>query len=170
MVEVLAAYVADREVLAVEVPFDLDVGERAHLKGVIDRIEVGSEPGTVDVVDLKTGKHPPAKAEMPEHPQLGAYQLAVDEGGLAAVDAVGPGVRSAGGRLVFVGSGKTPGLREQPALDAQPDDGTWAAHLVDEVAHVMAGSAFLAQENKLCSSCPVRRACPIQPEGRQVIA
>ena len=36
------------------------------------------------VVDLKTGKGTPSKNELAEHAQLGTYQLAVQEGAIAA--------------------------------------------------------------------------------------
>jgi superfamily I DNA/RNA helicase/RecB family exonuclease len=170
MVTRLAGYVAGREVLAVEAPFEVEVGERAVLRGVVDRVEAGAEPGTVEVVDLKTGKTPPPVADMPEHAQLAAYQLAVDAGGLDAVEGVGEGARSAGARLVYVGSGTNAALRSQGGPGSQPDGGAWAAALVDEVAQTMAGSAFVAKENRLCGTCPVRRSCPVQPEGRQVVA
>jgi RecB family exonuclease len=179
MVGRLAGYVADRSTLGVEVPFEVEVGERAVLRGVVDRVEPGPEPGIVEVVDLKTGKTPPPIADMPQHPQLGAYQLAVDAGGLddalgvdgaVGADGSGPGVRSAGARLVYVGKGAKAAVRDQPAPGAQADGGAWATELVDGVARTMAGSAFVAQENKLCGTCPVRRACPVQPEGRRVVA
>ena len=178
MVERLAGYLKDRTALAVEVPFRVDVGERATLRGVIDRVEATQDPGAVEVVDLKTGRNAPSRADTEHHAQLGAYQLAVELGGLdgSRQPEGGPGAdlpdgaRPAGARLVYLGTGRSAALRDQPALDDQPDGGTWAAELVDGVARTMAGSVFLAQENRLCGSCPVRRTCPAQPEGRQVIA
>ncbi|WP_227994526.1 UrvD/REP family ATP-dependent DNA helicase [Luteimicrobium xylanilyticum] len=178
MVERLAGYLKDRTALAVEVPFRVDVGERATLRGVIDRVEATGDAGAVEVVDLKTGRNAPSKADTEQHAQLGAYQLAVELGGLdgSKQPEGGPGAdlpdgaRPAGARLVYLGTGRNAALRDQPALDEQPDGGAWAAELVDGVARTMAGSAFVAQENRLCGSCPVRRTCPAQPEGRQVIA
>ncbi|HWK91525.1 MAG TPA: PD-(D/E)XK nuclease family protein [Luteimicrobium sp.] len=178
MVERLAGYLQGRTALAVEVPFRVDVGERATLRGVIDRVEATDDPGAVEVVDLKTGRNAPSKADTEQHAQLGAYQLAVELGGLDGSQQPegGPGAdlpdgaRPAGARLVYLGTGRNAALREQPPLEDQPDGGAWATELVDGVARTMAGSAFLAQENRLCGSCPVRRTCPAQPEGRQVIA
>ncbi|MGC5167171.1 ATP-dependent helicase [Luteimicrobium sp. DT211] len=178
MVERLAGYLKDRTALAVEVPFRVDVGERATLRGVIDRVEATEDPGAVEVVDLKTGRNAPSKADTEQHAQLGAYQLAVELGGVdgSKQPEDGPGAdlpdgaSPAGARLVYLGTGRNAALREQEPLAEQPDGGAWAAQLVDGVARTMAGSAFLAQENRLCGSCPVRRTCPAQPEGRQVIA
>ena len=50
-----------------------------RLHGYADRLELDDD-GRVVVVDLKTGKYPPADATCPRHPQLGLYQLAVDHG------------------------------------------------------------------------------------------
>ncbi|PJI94751.1 UrvD/REP family ATP-dependent DNA helicase [Luteimicrobium subarcticum] len=169
MVRRLAEYVAGREVLAVETSFEVEVGERAVLRGTVDRVEAGPRPGTVEVVDLKTGASAPPQKDMPEHPQLGAYQVAVDLGALDGAAGVPDGAVSSAARLVYVG-GATKGAAErtQAGLD---EDGRaeWVA-VVDEVARTMSGSAFEARENKLCRTCASVRSCPVQPEGRQVVA
>ncbi|MHA7132360.1 PD-(D/E)XK nuclease family protein [Oerskovia turbata] len=165
MVGRLAGYLqASGEPLLVEAPFELEIG-RAVLRGVIDRVEDAGD-GAVQVADLKTGKSKPTVAEAATNPQLGTYQLAVEGGALDLPE----GTRSAGAQLVFVGDGKSAGLRTQPALDPEPDGSSWARELVEEVADTMADSVFTARENSLCSVCPVRRSCPLTTEGRQVIA
>ncbi|MDF9875138.1 ATP-dependent helicase [Cellulosimicrobium cellulans] len=166
MIEKLAAYVAQAgEPLLVEPTFDVTVG-RARLRGTIDRVEAAGE-GTVRVVDLKTGRRTATKAEGAEHPQLGAYQLAVEAG---ALDVPG-GTRSAGAQLVYVGSTHVgPAVVPQPALDPAPDGSSWARDLVEEAAGTMSAATFTARQNGLCEMCPVRRACPVQPEGRRVVA
>jgi len=40
---------------------------------------------------------------------------------------------------------------------------------VESAADTMAAGRFTAHENDLCPMCPVRRSCPVQPEGRTVI-
>ncbi|MGW6229226.1 RecB family exonuclease, partial [Cellulosimicrobium cellulans] len=166
MIEKLAAYVAQAgEPLLVEPTFDVTVG-RARLRGTIDRVEDAGE-GKVRVVDLKTGRRTATKAEGAEHPQLGAYQLAVEAG---ALDVPG-GTRSAGAQLVYVGSTHVgPAVVPQPALDPAPDGSSWARDLVEEAAGTMSAATFTARQNGLCEMCPVRRACPVQPEGRRVVA
>ncbi|WP_402464101.1 ATP-dependent helicase [Isoptericola aurantiacus] len=166
MVERLAVYTADAgEPLLIEPAFDLEVG-RARLRGKIDRVERDGEDA-VSVADLKTGRSAPSKDKAAENPQLGAYQLAVTEGALD----LPPGTRTTGARLVFVGTDtKGPSLRTQPSLDPAPDGSSWARALVEQAADTMAASAFTARENDLCSMCPVRRSCPVQPEGRSVIS
>ncbi|MBO0922900.1 ATP-dependent helicase [Cellulomonas sp. zg-ZUI199] len=169
----LAAYLRDSgEPLLVEAPFSLET-DRAVVRGSVDRVErvvtEGDEAGTaVEVVDLKTGSRVPTLAQAAEHAQLGAYQLAVDEG---AVPGLEPGTRSVGARLVHLAQGSgAPTQRRQDGLGA-PDDGpVWARELVDEVAGRMAASSFEARANDLCDRCPVRRSCPLRGEGGQVVA
>jgi len=121
----------------------------------------------VVVADLKTGRSAPSKAEAAEHPQLGAYQLAVEGGALDLPE----GTRSAGAQLVYVGTPTVaPTVREQGALRPEPDGSSWARALVEGAAGTMAAARFDAHPNDLCPMCPVRRSCPLQPEGRSVIA
>ena len=166
MIEKLAAYVAQAgEPLLVEPTFDVTVG-RARLRGTIDRVEAAGD-GRVRVVDLKTGRRTATKAEGAEHPQLGAYQLAVEAGALDVPE----GTRSAGAQLVYVGSTHVgPAVVPQPALDPAPDGSSWARDLVEDAAGTMSAATFTARRNGLCEMCPVRRACPVQPEGRRVVA
>jgi len=117
------------------------------------------------VVDLKTGKTPVSADDAARHAQLGLYQAAVDAGGL---EDVVPGARAAGASLVYVGTSTVKvSTREQTAL-AQDSEPGWVDTLVDEVAEVVTSAAMCASRNELCRSCPVRRSCPAQPEGRVV--
>ncbi|MCK0117403.1 ATP-dependent helicase [Isoptericola sp. S6320L] len=166
MVARLADYYQDAgEPVLVEPAFDLTLG-RARLRGKIDRVEADGEDA-VTVADLKTGRTAPSKDKAAENPQLGAYQLAVEGGALDLPE----GTRSAGARLVFVGTPtKGPSVRGQGALEPGADGSSWARSLVEQAADTMAASAFVARENDLCGMCPVRRSCPVQAEGRSVIS
>ncbi|ANC30986.1 UrvD/REP family ATP-dependent DNA helicase [Isoptericola dokdonensis] len=165
MIERLAAYTAEAgEPVLVEPAFEVPVG-RALLRGKIDRVERDGDDA-VTVADLKTGRSATSKDKAAENPQLGAYQLAVTEGALD----LPAGTRSAGARLVYVGTDtRGPALRAQAALEPEPDGSSWARALVTQAADTMAASAFTAQQNDLCGMCPVRRSCPVQPEGRTVV-
>jgi RecB family exonuclease len=130
--------------------------------GRVDRIERDAD-GRLRIVDLKTGKSKPTRAELAQHGQLGAYQVAVEEGGFPAL-----GGRSAGAALVFIGKGGLSGLKPsvlpQPPL-ASSDDPTWARALVEQTAEGMGAGEFRAAQGKACETCPVRSSCPVQPEG-----
>ncbi|WP_375493845.1 PD-(D/E)XK nuclease family protein, partial [uncultured Jatrophihabitans sp.] len=147
--------------LAVEEEFTVTVGD-AQLSGRVDRLE-RDEQGRLVVVDLKTGKSKPGAAELPEHPQLGVYQLAIEHGAFPDDGAV-----AGGALLVQLGAGG-PVEQWQPPL-AQADDPQWARAAVDHVAQRMRGAEFTAQLNSRCQTCDVRTCCPLQVQGQQVVS
>ncbi|MDO4898974.1 MAG: PD-(D/E)XK nuclease family protein, partial [Rothia sp. (in: high G+C Gram-positive bacteria)] len=51
----------------------------ALLSGRVDRIEK-DQLGRFIIIDLKTGKHKPSKADLEKHPQLASYQVALEAG------------------------------------------------------------------------------------------
>ncbi|MFM6850262.1 MAG: ATP-dependent helicase [Terrabacter sp.] len=150
----------ERERVGVETPFRVQVG-RAVVAGRVDRIERDHDGG-LRIVDLKTGTSKPTKADLAEHGQLGAYQVAVEEGGFAEL-----GDRSAGAALVFIGKGGLSGLKPsvlaQEALTSVAEP-TWAHALVEATAEGMGAATFTASQST-CRTCPVRSSCPVQPEG-----
>jgi superfamily I DNA/RNA helicase/RecB family exonuclease len=167
MVRRLARWLAanPRQVAATELDFAVATG-RARISGRVDRIERDAE-GRPVVVDLKTGGSRPGDDEIPEHPQLGVYQLAVRLGGFPDhFERAEPG----GAELVHVGRAAfngRPRVQSQPPLAAHADP-EWARRLVEGVADKMAGSGFRATANALCRMCPVRTSCPLRDEGQQV--
>ena len=151
----------DWERVGIETDFRVTVG-RAVVAGRVDRIERNAD-GHVRIVDLKTGKSKPTRAELAEHGQLGAYQVAVEEGGFEQL-----GDRSAGAALVFIGKGGLSGLKPSVLTQdplAGSADPTWARTLVEETAEGMGAAEFRASQGKACETCPVRSSCPVQPEG-----
>ncbi|MFI8528063.1 ATP-dependent helicase [Promicromonospora sukumoe] len=165
MVVRLAEYLGDSgEPLLVEADFDLRVG-RARLRGQVDRVEDAGD-GSVTVADLKTGKTAASKDKAAENPQLGAYQLAVEEGALDLPE----GTVSKGASLVYVGTETvSASVRNQPALAPDAEGNSWARETVEGAADTMAAAKFAAKNNDLCEMCGVRRSCPLQPEGRKVV-
>lgn len=151
--------------VAVEENFSVLDG-RVHLAGQVDRIEQHESNG-MRVVDLKTGSSAPSKAEVAAHPQLGAYQWAVEHGAFASDD----GGTSGGAALLQVGKavGKPPSsddyrLQQQAPLAEAPEP-RWADDLLHETADGMGREAFLATPGAQCSTCSVRSACPVLMEG-----
>ncbi|MCP1414763.1 ATP-dependent DNA helicase [Paenarthrobacter sp. A20] len=204
MVRKLAQYVLimrgdGRSLLAVEHDFEVQLpdvrveaatpdgsdGEstrRAVLRGQVDRLEIDPE-GRLVIVDLKTGKRQPGKAEVAKHPQLGAYQAAVLKGGFqdAGTDKptadAGPlagtpnGVVPGGAVLAQLGTKtKSPGVQQQDPLD--PSD-NWAENLVNEAAALMAGATFEARHDPSKGGhgghgCRLPDICPLCARGKQV--
>lgn len=187
----------------VPVPFDPagKVGELdALLTGRVDRLEEAPEKdGTrrFVIVDLKTGKSKPDGAAVATHPQLAAYQIAVEAGAgeqlaeryRAEAAAAEPGEpapdarpqeltyesssgRSAGAALMQVGvsdvnDDSKARLQVQPALE---DDDEWAVDLVQRAAELIAGAQVQTRhrEGTHGHGCRLPELCPICTRGRQV--
>ncbi|MGO4385582.1 ATP-dependent helicase [Specibacter sp. RAF43] len=175
----LAQYVVDarmqgRTLLGTELDFTVDIpsGDRVvRLRGQVDRVEVDAN-GNLVIIDLKTGRRKPTKAELARHPQLGAYQAAVLAGAFAeeAAAAGHPGAGPGGAALLPLGDGnKTIKTQDQPPLPAGADD--WATPEVLAAAHLMAQASFPARHDAGWSQrhgCPLPTICPLCPEGKQV--
>ncbi|MEV6932156.1 PD-(D/E)XK nuclease family protein, partial [Dactylosporangium sp. NPDC051485] len=153
-----------RRLVAIEQDFLVELADPeapVEIKGRVDRLEL-DEQGRLVVVDLKTGKSIPANANLAEHPQLAAYQAAIELG--AFEESTVPG----GATLVQLG-GETNSAREQvqPPL-GEADDPNWAQALVRRTAQTMAASTFSAVVNNKCRVCPVKTSCPVSGKGRHV--
>lgn len=187
----------------VPVPFDPrgEVGELdALLTGRVDRLEEAPErDGTrrFVIVDLKTGKTKPDGTAVATHPQLAAYQLAVEAGAgeqlaeryraeAAAAESGEPAPdarpqeltyessagRSAGAALMQVGvsdvnDDSKARLQVQPALE---DNDEWAVDLVQRAAELIAGAQVQTRhrEGNHGHGCRLPELCPICTRGRQV--
>jgi superfamily I DNA/RNA helicase/RecB family exonuclease len=157
----LLASRAEFTLVGVEEPFSVEIGD-AVLRGRVDRLERDHD-GRLVVVDLKTGKSKPTKADLPEHPQLAAYQLAVESGAFEAA-----GARSGGALLVQLAASGDVEQRQGPLADAA--DPGWIGAQIAAVAARLRGSEFSATANSMCRNCDLRTSCPLQGEGRQVTA
>lgn len=187
----------------VPVPFDPqgEVGELdALLTGRVDRLEEAPErDGTrrFVIVDLKTGKSKPDGTAVATHPQLAAYQIAVEAGAgeqlaeryraeAAAAQSGEPAPdarpqeltyesssgRSAGAALMQVGvsdvnDDSKARLQVQPALE---DNDEWAVDLVQRAAELIAGAQVQTRhrEGNHGHGCRLPELCPICTRGRQV--
>jgi RecB family exonuclease len=158
-----------------------DVGIRhAVLRGQVDRLEIDAE-GRLVIVDLKTGKRQPGKADVARHPQLGAYQAAVLGGAFREAAAGGrdagrpdaPLASAAPGGAVLAQLGtktKTPVVQQQEPLAIEDD---WAGPMVNEAARLMAGSTFEARHEAgkgghSGHGCRLPDVCPLCARGKQV--
>ncbi|MFI6782693.1 ATP-dependent helicase [Micromonospora sp. NPDC050276] len=169
MVDKLLRWLATnpRRLLAIEHEFAVrldDPNRPVDLTGRVDRLEV-DEAGRLVVIDLKTGKSTAVTGtDLAEHPQLGAYQAAVEAGAFAEF-----GDESGGAALVQLGtSAKDAREQSQPAASEGPAAG-WATALVRRTADTMAAATFAAVANSKCRVCPVRTSCPVSGQGRQVV-
>jgi RecB family exonuclease len=153
------------QLIAKEAPFAVTIGD-AKLTGKVDRLE-RDEHGRLVVVDLKTGKSKPTEKEVSIHPQLAAYQVAVEEGGFSSMTGE-ESAESGGARLVQLSAATSRGnTQEQPPLSSSDDPG-WVHAELARIADVLRGNAVTASPGKVCDRCPVRACCPVQDDGRQV--
>jgi RecB family exonuclease len=155
---------AELELIAIEAPFQVVIGEGAdavELRGLVDRLE-RDRTGALVIVDLKTGRSKVRDDDLPTHPQLGAYQLAIEHGAFAADGSI-----AGGARLVQLGAKAKQIEQDQPPL-AGSDDPEWIQRELDYVAARMRGSQFSATVNGYCGNCDVAACCPLQPTGKQV--
>jgi superfamily I DNA/RNA helicase/RecB family exonuclease len=154
-----------RTVLATEHRFEaeveLDGGEVVRLHGYADRLEL-DDAGRVVVVDLKTGKYP--ASDLPRHPQLGLYQLAVDRGGVA--DLAGDAV-SGGAELWQLRQDSRTGLKVQEQAPQQPgpDGRTPVEEQLADAAAAIRAERFEARPGSHCERCAFRALCPTQVSG-----
>jgi superfamily I DNA/RNA helicase/RecB family exonuclease len=147
------------DLVGIEMPFRASV-EDAVLTGRVDRVE-RTRDGRLVVIDFKTSKSRVTKNDLPKHPQLAAYQLAVDAGGFGADEVPG------GARLVQLAKPSSdPEQRQLPLAEAE--DPNWIATEVGRIATRYRGAQFSAQAGKICGNCDLKKCCPLYPEGRQV--
>lgn len=142
---------------------ELADGTSVTLTGEADRLEL-DESGKVVVVDLKTGKYGPSKAEVAEHPQLGLYQLAVEHGAVADLDGVPEGAGAGGAELIQLRLGK-----DLPRIDSQGEPTAIHEQLGQAVAAVRA-EEFAARpsaspQNGHCRYCSFQAICPAFATG-----
>ncbi|TDB71992.1 ATP-dependent helicase [Micromonospora sp. KC723] len=169
MVDKLLRWLAGnpRRLLAIEHEFAVrldDPTRPVELAGRVDRLEVDAD-GRLVVIDLKTGKSTAVtEREVAEHPQLGAYQAAVEAGAFAEF-----GDEPGGAALVQLGTGAKDAREQTQAAAGQGPEAGWATALVRRTADTMAAATFAAVANSKCRVCPVRTSCPVSGQGRQVV-
>ncbi|MDJ0348985.1 ATP-dependent DNA helicase [Cryobacterium sp. PH29-G1] len=159
----LASYLLDfehggGELLSAEGTFQLAVSG-AVLSGTIDRVERQAD-GRAVIVDLKTGKgDATSDSGVAEHPQLGAYQLAFQEG---AIEGVSADMTLAGARLVIVSSGTVKQNYRNPTQPAfTPEQLEAFRTRVGDDAAGMGGATFIAEITSHCLDPRTHGSCRI---------
>lgn len=129
--------------------------EGVTIRGRMDRVE--HVDGGVRVTDIKTGRYGYTAKNVPDNPQLAAYQMA-----LLALG--GPVV---GGRIALVGGDKER-VFDQPALRGGDLD-EWRA-AVRRVGEAARGPSFRATPSEAaCRFCSFDRLCPARDRGRKTV-
>lgn len=168
-VEALERFVAwhrasRRRPLAAEHPFEVTVpiaGRQVILSGSMDRVELSGDG--IHVVDFKTSKNAVSVAEAEVHPQLGVYQLAVEQGATAEL---APGMPAAGAELVYLCKGtRSPAVRAQAA----PGGAELAREQLAEAAQAIDGETLTATVSVACEYCDFHRICPVREAGDSIV-
>ena len=129
--------------------------EGVTIRGRMDRVE--HVDGGVRVTDIKTGRYGYTAKNVPDNPQLAAYQMAL----LALGEPV------VGGRIALVGGDKER-VFDQPALHGEALD-EWRA-AVRRVGEAARGPSFRATPSEAaCRSCSFDRLCPARDRGRKTV-
>ncbi|WP_237242692.1 ATP-dependent helicase [Rothia nasimurium] len=202
MLQKFADYVRDlkgkgRSLVGVEGSFSVLVpgpAKDALLSGRVDRIEV-DQVGRFIIIDLKTGKSKPSKADLEQHPQLAAYQVALEAGAGALMqqalqhDALAQkeGEQPAkpqpnqvpvldglhelsGGALLLQIGGTTKSYSEQEQAPLTAES-TWAVELINRAAELIAGEHLQARHTAggpFGIGCALPDICPICSRGRAI--
>jgi superfamily I DNA/RNA helicase/RecB family exonuclease len=157
-----------RTVLATEQELTAEVtlpgGASVRLHGYADRLEIDDE-GRVVVIDLKTGKYPPAEKEIAENPQLGLYQYAVAAG---AVDHLLDAPAEPGGAELWQLRKEVRGqLKVQAQPPQEPDDSGMlpVERQLTEAVALVREERFEARPGKACERCSFTAMCPAKNAG-----
>ncbi|MGH3448963.1 MAG: RecB family exonuclease, partial [Nocardioidaceae bacterium] len=135
--------------------------ETVTLNGRVDRVETDAN-GRVFVVDFKTSKNAPSQKSLAENPQLGLYQLAVEQGGLAEV--CGEGAEPGGAELVQlrVDAGGMPKVQTQPPQTPDEQGRRPIEIQLGGVSATVRSETFDATVNDYCKFCDFAQMCPTQ--------
>ncbi len=160
-----------RRLVAAEEQFQVEVpvaGDRVVLRGRLDRVELDAS-GHVVVVDLKSGRRVPTRAQVERHPQLGTYQLAVRHGGISGV---GPDGEPGGAELVHLRAAPPGGSDGLPRVQHQDPGAARAAvePQLELAVRTVRDEAFLATPGEVCRHCDFSACCPARPEGLTLLA
>jgi superfamily I DNA/RNA helicase/RecB family exonuclease len=179
----------DRELVATEVPVRAEVAvpgpdgadQQVRLSGYIDRVERDAA-GRLVAIDLKNMRNPVPDRDIPEHGQLGVYQLLLRKGGLDAAeepdldgpDAPAPDRAETGGAALVqlrVDASRTdPGARVQFQEALGSEQPTWVEIRLGQAAHVLRAEEFVATVGPACTYCAYASTCPARVQGEQVLA
>ncbi len=158
-----------RTVLGTETEIHAEVeldGEVVRLYGFADRLELDAD-GRVVVVDLKTGKYAPTAEGVAQHPQLGLYQLAVQQGAADALLPEGAAGGSGGAELLQLrqeSRGSVKVQRQDPQEPGPDGHTTVELQLLDAVGRLRSED-FPARAGGHCDRCDFRPLCPTRSTG-----
>lgn len=157
-------WIATKEDIGAEVKVEVAVAEGVEVVGRIDRL-LRAPDGSLQIVDIKTGKTPPTEKEIDEHAQLATYQVALAAGALVdGPDGVtitsGSGEAVSGAYLVFPRKVLTSGMKAQAQAGLTEEmRQRWRKKIISVAEHTGPGPIW-AVPGEHCEYCSLAKACP----------
>lgn len=152
-----------------EVEAELPDGMKIRLRGKAD-VGVRHSDGSLAVLDVKTAKSAPTRAEVARHVQLAGYQWAVRQGGLAEH---GGETDTAGAALLMASvpdraGGTRPKVLWQPPLGTGDPDDAWFTETLVTAAARLRAEEFPPLPSSACRTCSVSLLCPVRNPAQGV--
>ncbi len=156
--------------------FEIDTvlpdGSAVRLRGTAD-VGLRDFDGKLAVLDVKTAKSTPTRAEVARHVQLAGYQWAVRHGGLADPAESGAPSDPAGAALLLASvpdrsGGDHPKVLWQPPLDPSEPADRWFEETLASAAAGLRSEEFPAKPSASCRTCPVVLLCPVRSPQSEV--
>lgn len=162
---------AQRELVATECNMRADIEvttvdgtDTVRLTGYADRIERDDE-GRLVPIDLKNMRTPPPDSKLPEHGQLGVYQLLVERDPPAGLDSAVSG----GAALVQLREGTADGFPKVQFQAPITDDPSWIVERLGEAVSILRREDFSPRVGKQCDYCAFKASCPTKPVSDDLI-
>lgn len=149
-----------------------DSEDSVVVSGFIDRIE-RDELGRLLPIDLKNSRKIPGQGEIPEHGQLGIYQLLIARDPRAWQSPEMPAVPG-GAALVqlrhddAVGDG-SPKVQAQEPLDTADED-SWIVRKLVHATDIVRNEAFHPHSGNACQYCSFKNICPTKDHSEDLIS
>lgn len=160
-------YLEAEQLLTTEVSVTTPAGESDTilLTGFIDRVE-RDPSGRLVAIDLKNMKTAVPAGKIPEHGQLGVYQLLLQDRQSSEVvesrekaASVDPGIGAALVQLRVEDTTGMPKVQGQPAIDFGQSP-TWIEQRLGEAAEIIRNESFIPIPGEECRFCSYHSVCP----------
>jgi RecB family exonuclease len=160
-------YLEAEQLLTTEVSVTTPAGEADTilLTGFVDRVE-RDPSGRLVAIDLKNMKTAVPAGKIPEHGQLGVYQLLLQDRQSSAVveskekaASVDPGIGAALVQLRVEDTTGMPKVQGQPAIDFGQSP-TWIEQRLGEAAEIIRNESFIPIPGEECRFCSYHSVCP----------
>lgn len=159
-------YIEAEKLLTTEVHVTTPRGESdtISLTGFVDRVE-RDPSGRLVAIDLKNMKTAVPTSKIPDHGQLGVYQLLLqDRQPVAEIEQLPTDDQSIGAALVQLrveDKAGMPKIQGQPAIDFGQSP-SWIEQRLGEAAEIIRNETFIPIPGEECRYCSYHTVCPVK--------